>query len=158
MLPVPDVLSQLACQGCHATVPPSWLSFPSCPVLALIFWHSCLLFPSCLYCPNCPFRLSCPVPPVRPSTLVPSSPVPAVLSLAAISWPSYRNVISVLSTLICPGLTCKADLSRQTDFHGQVPLLAFTVLYMFTYTFMYMYMFSLHCACSCSCSLISAVI
>jgi hypothetical protein len=80
------VLCHMSCPDFLATVITSWLSYLSCPVLAVMFWSSCPPVLSSLphrtiptVFSGCPvlatvFWLSCP-------SFVPSSPVPPVLSL-----------------------------------------------------------------------------
>jgi hypothetical protein len=115
---VSNVLSRLSCHDCSAIAIPSrlcsfpaWLvaklqypdclhscppffALPGCPVLVVVFWLSS---------PGCPVpaelsSLSCS------SNIVPSSPVPAVLSLLSYHGRPFLSVPS--------RLTCQAKLSR----------------------------------------------
>ncbi len=93
-LPILAVLAQLSCPYCLIM---AVLSRPGWPVFAVMFCPSYSLFPVLavlfrLSSLAVLFWLSCP------STLVPSSPVPTVLS--SLSCPG-RLVLSVLSRLTC---------------------------------------------------------
>jgi hypothetical protein len=120
--PVPNVLSEWSYPRCPLStarvVPsrlsyPGWLSCPSCPVLAVIFWPFC--FVSSLYStipsvfsdfpvPAFLFWLSCPsclVPAVLPQLSYTSCPIPAVLS--SLSCPG-------LPRMTCPRCPMSTDL------------------------------------------------
>ncbi len=102
---VPDVMPQLYCQGCPATVVPSQLSCPSFPFLLLCSGHPVLSFLSCLYHPNILpavlSQLSCP------SILVPSSYpcCPVFVVMLSLPCPTVLGALSSKSFTDCPVLT-----------------------------------------------------
>jgi hypothetical protein len=107
--PCPGILSQLSCHD------PS-----TCPVLAVLFWQSCPLFPV-LYVlfqlSSLAFlsQLSCAgyCVPAAP----PSCPVPAILSTALLTLLSCPG----LSSLFCPSSPVQTDRSRLSCLSDPVP-------------------------------------
>ncbi len=102
--------AQLYCHGCPATVVPSQLSCPICPVLLSYSGHPVLSFLSRLYHPDI-LPLSGPVCPVL--SVLPRLPIPAVLpqhSCPQLFFPAilyflscfHCSVLSVLSCMPCP--------------------------------------------------------
>ncbi len=113
--PVLDVHSWLSCHGCPSAFVLCWLSCPSCPcpviailswlschscpVLADLFQQSCPVFSNRLVVSSQPWR-SCHRWPV--ATVLPSWPVPSVLS--ELLSPSFLicDVLSIQSCFDCP--------------------------------------------------------
>ncbi len=123
---VPDVMHQLYCHGCSATVIPSQLSCPSGPVLLSYSTHPLLSFLSCLYHPSCLLWLSCPCCPAQAflsklsclSIIVPSSFAPAALYLCHNLPLPHCPVLSVLFYMPCVGDThIGAASSVEADLH-----------------------------------------
>jgi hypothetical protein len=119
--PVPAALSYWSYPRWHMLTVLQWLSHPhcpvsSCPVLAVMFWPPCPLFPfldvlsqlSSLAILSCP---ACPVLPVLSCLSYPSCPAPSLFSAAHLSSQSVP-CCHVLAS--CPLYPIPADLSRLT--------------------------------------------